>query len=114
MAAVRVRASYGGLDVLINNAVIVMSMIREEHFAQPVRPSEITPDHWRGMFEVNCMGAFRDARGHAAHGRLGWGRTNVTTSFFNMLNEGFAPEGSPRRRSRRRPRSGPRNSRAPA
>ena len=95
MAVARVRASYGGLDVLINNAGIGMSTIREEHFAQPVRLSEITPDHWRRMFEVNCMGAFLMTR--AATPPMvarGWGRiVNVTTSFFTMLNEGFAPYG---------------------
>ena len=95
MAVARVRASYGGLDVLINNAGIGMSMIREEHFAQPVRLGEITPDHWRRMFEVNCMGAFLMTR--AATPPMvarGWGRiVNVTTSFFTMLNEGFAPYG---------------------
>ena len=93
MAVARVRASYGGLDVLINNAGIGMSTIREDHFAQPVRLTEITPDHWRRMFEVNCMGAFLMTR--AAMPPMvaqGWGRVvNVTTSFFTMLNEGFAP-----------------------
>jgi NAD(P)-dependent dehydrogenase (short-subunit alcohol dehydrogenase family) len=95
MAVARVRASYGGLDVLINNAGIGMSTIREEHFAQPVRLGEISPDHWRRMFEVNCMGAFLMTR--AATPPMvarGWGRVvNVTTSFFTMLNEGFAPYG---------------------
>jgi NAD(P)-dependent dehydrogenase (short-subunit alcohol dehydrogenase family) len=95
MAVERVRASCGGLDVLINNAGIGMSTIREDHFAQPVRLMEITPDHWRRMFEVNCMGAFLMMR--AAVPPMvaqGWGRVvNVTTSFFTMLNEGFVPYG---------------------
>jgi NAD(P)-dependent dehydrogenase (short-subunit alcohol dehydrogenase family) len=95
MAVARVRSSHGGLDVLINNAGIGMAAIREDHFAQPVRLSEITPDHWRRMFEVNCMGAFLMMR--AALPPMvaqGWGRVvNVTTSFFTMLNEGFAPYG---------------------
>jgi NAD(P)-dependent dehydrogenase (short-subunit alcohol dehydrogenase family) len=95
MAVERVRASCGGLDVLINNAGIGMSTIREDHFAQPVRLIEITPDHWRRMFEVNCMGAFLMMR--AAVPPMvaqGWGRVvNVTTSFFTMLNEGFVPYG---------------------
>jgi NAD(P)-dependent dehydrogenase (short-subunit alcohol dehydrogenase family) len=95
MAVARVRAACGGLDVLINNAGIGMSTIREDHFAQPVRLMEITPEHWRRMFEVNCMGAFLMMR--AALPPMvaqGWGRVvNVTTSFFTMLNEGFAPYG---------------------
>ena len=36
MAVARVRASYGSLDVLINNAGIGMATIREDHFAPPV------------------------------------------------------------------------------
>jgi NAD(P)-dependent dehydrogenase (short-subunit alcohol dehydrogenase family) len=95
MAVERVRASCGGLDVLINNAGIGMSTIREDHFAQPVRLMEITPDYWRRTFEVNCMGAFLMMR--AAVPPMvaqGWGRVvNVTTSFFTMLNEGFVPYG---------------------
>jgi NAD(P)-dependent dehydrogenase (short-subunit alcohol dehydrogenase family) len=95
MAVARVRAACGGLDVLINNAGIGMSTIREDHFAPPVRLAEITPEHWRRMFEVNCMGAFLMMR--AAVPPMvaqGWGRVvNVTTSFFTMLNEGFAPYG---------------------
>jgi NAD(P)-dependent dehydrogenase (short-subunit alcohol dehydrogenase family) len=95
MAVARVRASCGGLDVLINNAGLGMSTIREDHFTQPVGLMEITPDHWRRMFEVNCMGAFLMMR--AALPPMvaqGWGRVvNVTTSFFTMLNEGFVPYG---------------------
>jgi NAD(P)-dependent dehydrogenase (short-subunit alcohol dehydrogenase family) len=95
-AAIRkVRASCGGPDVLINNAAIGMSAIREDHFQRPVRLAEIAPDHWRRFFEINCMGAFLMMRAAAPHMlEQGWGRVvNVTTSFFTMLNEGFAPYG---------------------
>jgi NAD(P)-dependent dehydrogenase (short-subunit alcohol dehydrogenase family) len=95
VAVAHVRAQCGGLDVLINNAGIGMGMIREDHFAHPVRLAEIEPEHWRRFFEVNCMGAFlmmRAAVPHMVEQR--WGRVvNVTTSFFTMLNEGFAPYG---------------------
>jgi NAD(P)-dependent dehydrogenase (short-subunit alcohol dehydrogenase family) len=94
-AVERVRAAYGRLDILVNNAGLGMGLIREDHFARPVTLAEITPEQWRRMFEVNCMGAFLLARialpAMAAHG---WGRMiNVTTSFFTMLNQGFAPYG---------------------
>ena len=95
VAVAQVRAKCGGLDVLINNAGIGMGTIREDHFAHPVRLAEIEPDHWRRFFEVNCMGAFLMMRAAVPHmvGH-GWGRVvNVTTSFFTMLNEGFAPYG---------------------
>jgi len=87
--------AYGRLDILINNAGIGMGLIREDHFTRPIRLDEIAPEHWRQIFEINCMGAFLMARA-ALPGMLaqGWGRMiNVTTSFFSMLNEGFAPYG---------------------
>jgi NAD(P)-dependent dehydrogenase (short-subunit alcohol dehydrogenase family) len=95
VAVAHVRAKCGGLDVLINNAGIGMGTIRDDHFEHPVRLGEIEPDHWRRMFEVNCMGAFLMMRAAVPHMvEQGWGRVvNVTTSFFTMLNEGFAPYG---------------------
>ena len=95
VAVAQVRAACGGLDVLINNAGIGMGAIREDHFQHPVRLAEIEPDHWRRFFEVNCMGAFLMMRAAVPHMvEQGWGRVvNVTTSFFTMLNEGFAPYG---------------------
>jgi NAD(P)-dependent dehydrogenase (short-subunit alcohol dehydrogenase family) len=94
-AVAQVRAEYGDLDVMINNAGIGMSVIREDHFDRPIRLAEIEPDHWRRFFEINCMGAFLMTR--AAVPQMvakGWGRVvNVTTSFLTMLNEGFAPYG---------------------
>jgi NAD(P)-dependent dehydrogenase (short-subunit alcohol dehydrogenase family) len=94
-AVAATREAYGRLDILVNNAGIGMGLIREDHFTRPIRLDEIAPEHWRRMFEVNCTGAFLMARaalpGMAAQG---WGRMiNVTTSFFTMLNEGFAPYG---------------------
>ena len=94
-AVVQVRAECGGLDVLINNAGIGMVTIRDDHFERPVRLAEIDPDQWRRFFEVNCMGAFLMMRAAVPHMVAhGWGRVvNVTTSFFTMLHEGFAPYG---------------------
>jgi NAD(P)-dependent dehydrogenase (short-subunit alcohol dehydrogenase family) len=94
-AVAQVRTDCGGLDVLINNAAIGMGVIREDHFGQPVRLTDITPEQWRRVFEVNCMGAFLMMRAAVPPMvEQGWGRViNVTTSFFTMLNEGFAPYG---------------------
>ena len=94
-AVVQVRAECGGLDVLINNAGIGMVTIRDDHFERPVRLAEIDPDQWRRFFEVNCMGAFLMMRAAVPHMvEQGRGRVvNVTTSFFTMMNEGFAPYG---------------------
>lgn len=94
-AVAHVRANCGGLDVLINNAAIGMAAIREDHFGQPVRLADIEPDQWRRFFEINCMGAFLMMRAAVPPMvEQGWGRVvNITTSFFTMLNEGFAPYG---------------------
>ena len=94
-AVQQVRAAYGRLDILVNNAGLGMGLIREDHFARPVALAEIAPEQWRRMFEVNCMGAFLMARA-ALPGMVaeGWGRMiNVTTSYFTMMSEGFAPYG---------------------
>jgi len=94
-AVARVCELHGRLDILVNNAGLGMGLIREDHFARPVALAEVTPEHWRRMFEVNCMGAFLLARAALpAMAARGWGRMiNVTTSFFTMLNQGFAPYG---------------------
>jgi NAD(P)-dependent dehydrogenase (short-subunit alcohol dehydrogenase family) len=94
-AVARVCELHRRLDILVNNAGLGMGLIREDHFARPVALAEIMPEHWRRMFEVNCMGAFLMMRA-AVPGMVaqGWGRVvNVTTSFFTMLNQGFAPYG---------------------
>jgi NAD(P)-dependent dehydrogenase (short-subunit alcohol dehydrogenase family) len=91
----QVRAAYGRLDILVNNAGLGMGLIREDHFARPVALAEIAPEQWRRMFEVNCMGAFLMARAALpAMVAERWGRMiNVTTSYFTMMSEGFAPYG---------------------
>jgi len=94
-AVARTREIHGSLDILVNNAGLGMGLIREDHFSSPVRMDEIAPEHWRRMFDVNCMGSFLMARAALpAMVARGWGRMiNVTTSFYTMLNEGFAPYG---------------------
>lgn len=94
-AVAQVRNAYGSVDVLINNAGVGMGLIADDHHARPIRMGEIDPEIWRRMFEVNCMGAFLMTRAALpAMVARGWGRmVNVTTSFFTMLNEGFAPYG---------------------
>ena len=111
-AVAATREAYGQVDILVNNAGIGMGLIREDHFTRPIRLDEIEPEHWRQIFEVNCMGAFLMARA-ALPGMLaqGWGRMiNVTTSFFTMLNEASRRTARPRPRSNRPRRSGPRSS----
>ncbi len=85
--------AHGSLDVLVNNAGLGMGLIREDHFTNPIKISEVTPEIWQAIFAVNAMGPFLMTRA-ATPGMVerGWGRVvNITTSFFTMLNEGFVP-----------------------
>jgi len=86
---------FGRLDVLVNNAAVGMTMVREDHMRRVVQIEDIAPDLWARFIAVNLSGPFYMA--HAAvpgmrarkFGRI----INVTTSFFTMLNPGFSPYG---------------------
>ena len=88
-------AHFGRLDVLVNNAAVGMSTVREDHMRRVVQIEDIAPELWARFMAVNLSGPFYMA--HAAvpgmrarkFGRI----INVTTSFFTMLNPGFAPYG---------------------
>ena len=84
-------AHFGRLDVLVNNAAVGMSTVREDHMRRVVQIEDIAPELWARFMAVNLSGPFYMA--HAAvpgmrarkFGRI----INVTTSFFTMLNPGF-------------------------
>ncbi len=94
-AVARTIARFGRLDVLVNNAAIGMSTVREDHMRRVVQIEDIAPELWARFMAVNLSGPFNMA--HAAvpgmraqkFGRI----INVTTSFFTMLNPGFSPYG---------------------
>ena len=91
----RTVADFGRLDVLVNNAAVGMSTVREDHMRRVVQIEDIAPELWARFMAVNLSGPFYMA--HAAvpgmrarkFGRI----INVTTSFFTMLNPGFSPYG---------------------
>jgi NAD(P)-dependent dehydrogenase (short-subunit alcohol dehydrogenase family) len=91
----RTIARFGRLDVLVNNAAVGMSAVRADHMRRVVQIEDIAPDLWARFVAVNLSGPFYMA--HAAvpgmrareFGRI----INVTTSYFTMLNPGFAPYG---------------------
>lgn len=94
-AIARAVGRFGRLDVLVNNAAIGMSTVREDHMRRVVQIEDIAPELWARFMAVNLSGPFNMA--HAAvpgmraqkFGRI----INVTTSFFTMLNPGFSPYG---------------------
>jgi NAD(P)-dependent dehydrogenase (short-subunit alcohol dehydrogenase family) len=96
VAAVEATAKqFGGLDILINNAGLGMSAIREDHFVNLVGIEEIEPEMWDRFVRTNLSGAWYLTRA-AVPGmkRKGWGRiVTVTTSMFTMLRGKFHPYG---------------------
>ena len=91
----RTIARFGRLDVLVNNAAMGMSTVRADHMRRVVQIEDIPTELWTRFMAVNLSGPFYMA--HAAvpgmraqkFGRI----INVTTSYFTMLNPGFAPYG---------------------
>lgn len=86
---------FGSLDILINNAAIGMSAIREDHLTNLVAIEELTPAIWNRFVAVNLSGSWYLTRAAVpAMKRAGWGRIiTVTTSFFTMLRGRFHPYG---------------------
>ena len=94
-AVAEIRASLGGLHILVNNGALGMGIIRVDHMTELVGIHEITPEVWDRFVTVNLSGAWYMTRA-AIDGLLAqrWGRiVNVTTSFFTMLRGRFHPYG---------------------
>lgn len=91
----RTIARFGHLDVLVNNAAVGMSTVREDHMRRVVQIEDISPELWARFMAVNLSGPFYMARAAVPGMRARrFGRIiNVTTSYFTMLNPGFSPYG---------------------
>ena len=94
-AVEEVVARFGGVHVLVNNAGMGMSTIRDDHMTVPIRIDEIEPEAWNAMVGVNLTGPWNMTKAAIGHLRAaGGGRVfNVTTSFFTMLRGSFHPYG---------------------
>jgi NAD(P)-dependent dehydrogenase (short-subunit alcohol dehydrogenase family) len=86
---------FGGLHFLVNNGAAGMSLVRPDHFTRTVQIEDIDVKTWQHFIAVNLSGAFFLAKVAVPHFRKQrFGRIiNVTTSFFTMINPGFAPYG---------------------
>jgi NAD(P)-dependent dehydrogenase (short-subunit alcohol dehydrogenase family) len=89
----RVRGHFGGLHAVVNNAALGMGAVREDHFTRQVQIEDVTTEMWQRFLAVNLSGPFFMAKAAIPDFRAQkFGRiVNVTTSFFTMLNGGWAP-----------------------
>lgn len=88
-------ATFGRIDVLINNAGIGMRLISETFNTEPVKFWQIEPQHWAAIIATNVNGAFNMARAAVPHMiAQGFGKViNISTSDQTMVRTGYAPYG---------------------
>lgn len=109
---------FGQVDILVNSAGLTFTYIWPDRFRrdQPYKFWEATDEVIQAVMDTNYVAADQMARRVAP--RLvaqGWGRiVNVTTKLDTMNRPGTTPYGASKAGWRWRPRSGPRNSPAPA
>jgi NAD(P)-dependent dehydrogenase (short-subunit alcohol dehydrogenase family) len=89
-----VRARFGYLTSLINNAGIGMGSVRPDYHQRPIAPEEITEEILQRFFAVNAQAPIALSLRLLPLFTLGWGRIiNVGTSFNAMHRPGFLPYG---------------------
>jgi NAD(P)-dependent dehydrogenase (short-subunit alcohol dehydrogenase family) len=90
-----VLGAYGQIDVLVNNAALLMTFVRA---GASERPNfwEIDPLHWRELIDVNVTGTWLCSRQVATEMiRVGRGSIiNITTSHHTILSERHIPYGT--------------------
>jgi 3-oxoacyl-[acyl-carrier protein] reductase len=81
------RIKFGRIDVLINNAGIGTSSIREDFAIKAVRSSEVTASNWHRFYTINSIApSILSTMVIDGMVNQGWGRIiNVTTSMDTML-----------------------------
>jgi NAD(P)-dependent dehydrogenase (short-subunit alcohol dehydrogenase family) len=97
-AAERAFESFGGVDVVVNNAGIGMRTVNPSFFERPMPFFEVSPEGFADVVATNLTGYFLVARAFAP--RLvaqGSGRiVNVSMNHATMRRRGFVPYGPAR------------------
>jgi 3-oxoacyl-[acyl-carrier protein] reductase len=90
-----VRARFGAIDILVNDAGIGMEVLTPHIHDNPFKFYEVDETFWRRVLDINLLGTFRMTKLIVPHQvNRGWGRIiNVTTSLTTMLKAGFSPYG---------------------
>ena len=88
-------ATFGGVDMLVNNAGVGMLLVSETFNRTPTKFWDVKAETWAQIIETNVSGGFQMAREAVPHMlKNGWGRVvNVTTSIHTMQRAGFSPYG---------------------
>ena len=89
------RETFGGVDVLFNNAGLSTTAIRPDFFRNPLKFWEVDDEDYRRFFEVNTLSALELSCLVAPEMMArGWGRIVCnTTSLDTMLRPGNTPYG---------------------
>ena len=94
-AVARAVDRFGRLDMLVNNAGVGLSSIREDYYVDNVMFWEVPDERWDAIIDVNVKGAFLMAKAalpalrEGGRGRI----VNVTTSMDTMIRRGWTPYG---------------------
>jgi NAD(P)-dependent dehydrogenase (short-subunit alcohol dehydrogenase family) len=89
-------ATFGRIDVLVNNAGIGQAAIKPDQRRNPIRFWEVTPDQWNRFLTVNATAPIMMSRAVLPHmleanaGRI----VTVTTSLGTMVRQGYLLYGS--------------------
>ena len=87
--------TFGGLEVLVNNAGLGMRVVNEAFTTQPIPFWQADRQAWRSIIEANVLGPFYMS--HAVAPLMvaaGFGRLiNVSTSPVTMVRRGYSPYG---------------------
>lgn len=90
-----VLATYGRIDILVNNAARGMRFVNERFMTEPKPFWEADPESWRMVIDTNVSGVFLMTRAVVPHMLArGSGRIiNITINQETMRRKGFSPYG---------------------